>query len=108
MRCPACRNPCLDTDLRCPHCQHSLVSTDPEAQLSPASVCGLIFAALTAGTVAMVPMPEGIEINQFALAGLGAGVGGVIGAVVGWLFERSKKKSAQTPSTPADGTAVGM
>jgi hypothetical protein len=112
MRCPACRNPCLDTDLRCPHCQHPLVSAEPEVQLSMASVCGLIGAALGAGAVALWPMPEGVEVNQFALAGVGAVAGGVVGAIVGVFIDRWKKnhaqaESARNPSAPTDQSTVG-
>jgi hypothetical protein len=108
MLCPACRNPCLDSDLRCPHCQHSLVSTEPESQLSPPAVCGLVFAAMGAGTVALA-LPDNLAVDQFALAGVGAIVGGAIGAVIGIIIDRYKKKpgDARNPSAPMDGTAVG-
>jgi hypothetical protein len=113
MRCPACRNPCLDTDVRCPHCQYNMLTLQPdEVQLSTASVCGLIFAALGAGIVALWPMPEGLEVNQFALAGVGAVAGGVVGAIVGVIIDRRKKKhadaeSARNPSGPTNRSAVG-
>src|SRR5262245_62497151 len=113
MRCPACRSPCLDTDLRCPHCQHNMLSTQPEEmQLSAASVCGLIFAALGAGTIALAPMPEDLAINQYVLVGIGGVVGGIIGAVIGIVIHRGRKnppggKPGPRPSAPTGGTAFG-
>jgi hypothetical protein len=54
-------------------------------------------------------MPEELEVNQFALAGVGAVVGGIVGAVIGVFVDRSKKKAnaAENTSAPNDGTIVG-
>jgi hypothetical protein len=98
MRCKVCMNQCLETDLRCPHCGRVLVGEAPDRRRSAVAVFSVLFAVLGAGTVTIAPTAAGLRMDQAALAGMGAVVGGIFGAAIGlgldWLFKKDEARAA--------------